>query len=435
MVAKVKIKRSYAKNWFPSFNEWDLFWRKWFWESLINLIDNSDNESLVISINAPWWEWKTYFLQQWKILLEENSKKVIFFDSFKSDYIDDPFTALLGEVMKTFQDEQTTYESIKQKWVNVAKSLLPLAWKVWARFVLWWDISSVDDKIEEIIEWDIAEWIHNSLKEYIKQGSTIDGFKKALEEGIKKHWKIIFIIDELDRCRPDFALRLLERIKHFFDIPWLYFVLGINKNQLLSYINKIYGNIDCSNYLQKFIDVETILPVKNNAHEKNVEKYLKHLINENRDIFLEKDVWEQHHILAVFKLIVKYGNFSLRDIEKAFNYLVICQKSLSVDNQYIAWELIAVLVWLKVIDINYLKSISNWENLKDEIIQIFKISKWKNTSYEKFLISELWFLFGEELTEEIRRVLWNRLYYWDYDHWDRFDILLRHIEFIDMFNI
>lgn len=435
MWTKARIIRPYRNKKILSFEEEDLFWRKVFWESLLNLIEHSDNESLVISVDAPWWEWKTHFLLKWKSLLEEKERKVIYFDSFKNDYMEDPFTALLWEVMKVFEDDKTNYEKITEKWTNVLKSIIPLAWKIWARVIFGWDIKGVEEKLEEIIEGEIAEWIHSSLKRYIEYEDTIESFKKTLQDAIQKHWKIVFIIDELDRCRPDFAMRLLERVKHFFDIPGLYFVLGINKPQLISYVTKIYWNIDNIKYLQKFIDIETILPINRKSYESPQKKYLKSLLKEYRDIFLEKNVWEDHHILRVFSLIIEYSDFSLRDIEKAFNYLILCQKSINSQNLYISWELLAILFCLKVIDVKYIKAISNGENLRDEIIEILKINKWTKTSYSKYLIVELWFLFGDNLTEEMKNTLSSRLNYWNEPWDDRHLILLNHIAIIDMFNI
>lgn len=66
----------------------DLFNRKSFWESLANLILNSWNESLTISIDANWGEWKSTFLKMWKnyLLTEKNTTEkplnVVYFDSF-----------------------------------------------------------------------------------------------------------------------------------------------------------------------------------------------------------------------------------------------------------------------------------------------------------------------------------------------------------------
>lgn len=85
-------------------------------------------------------------------------------------------------------------------------------------------------------------------------GSLINETSTA-ESDIKQDKKpLVFIIDELDRCRPDFALSLLERIKHFFSVPNVHFILGIHSGQLENSVRSFYGNgIDAHNYLQKFI--------------------------------------------------------------------------------------------------------------------------------------------------------------------------------------
>ena len=71
---------------------------------------------------------------------------------------------------------------------------------------------------------------------------------------------LIFIIDELDRCRPTFAIELLERVKHIFDIPNMIFVFGINRSELCSSLQSIYGEIDAGVYLRRFFDMEFSLP-------------------------------------------------------------------------------------------------------------------------------------------------------------------------------
>ena len=73
---------------------------------------------------------------------------------------------------------------------------------------------------------------------------------------------MVFIIDELDRCRPDFAIRLIERIKHFFDIPKIVFFLVMDKTQLSKVVCHNYGydEIVGEEYLDKFIDFWVSLP-------------------------------------------------------------------------------------------------------------------------------------------------------------------------------
>lgn len=210
-------------------DETDVLKRKTFWDSLLNLITNSENESLVISINAEWWEWKTDFLKRWKNYLnDEKNINTIYFNSFKNDFIEDPFIPLLWEILNILW-EKTFTKWIYEKWINILKWIWPLVWKVWARWLMKWDNEQVNDDLEKLIEWDIIKEIWNKLEKYLEKDKEIEDFKETLEKNIEEKWQLIFIIDELDRCRPDFSLRLLERIKHFFDIKWLYFILWINK--------------------------------------------------------------------------------------------------------------------------------------------------------------------------------------------------------------
>lgn len=73
---------------------------------------------------------------------------------------------------------------------------------------------------------------------------------------------MIFIIDELDRCNPYYAVKVLERIKHLFNIPNIVFVLSIDKEQLSNSIRGYYGSdlIKADEYLKRFIDIEYTLP-------------------------------------------------------------------------------------------------------------------------------------------------------------------------------
>ncbi|MFV7640130.1 P-loop NTPase fold protein [Shewanella algae] len=72
---------------------------------------------------------------------------------------------------------------------------------------------------------------------------------------------MVFIIDELDRCRPNFAIEILEKAKHFFNVDNIVFVLGADKKQLGSSIKAIYGEgLNVNGYLRRFMDFDYILP-------------------------------------------------------------------------------------------------------------------------------------------------------------------------------
>jgi hypothetical protein len=71
------------------------------------------------------------------------------------------------------------------------------------------------------------------------------------------------VVDELDRCRPDFALSLLEKIKHLFDVKGVSFVILTDKFQLCDHIAHSYGiRSNDLGYISKFGDIFCDLPSK-----------------------------------------------------------------------------------------------------------------------------------------------------------------------------
>ena len=439
----VLIKQSKETLDSVSFDVDDVFDRKPFWIWLSNLISNSENESLVISVNAPRWEWKSHFLKmRKKYLEEEKSLWVIYFNSFKNDFIEDPFLPLLWEIIKFYNWNTPVSSKIKEKWKNILKWLLPLAWKITARCLMWWDIGIVEDKLEELVEWEISSLIWKTLEEYTKKDDALKIFKKTLESVIEKeeNKQVVFIIDELDRCRPDFALKLLERIKHFFDIKWLYFVLWINKKQIEEYIQKIYGNIDSKEYLQKFIDIETILPKKTNSSESDRKKYIAKLFSENETIFSEKI--EDNKILTTQGIFYEFSeafDLSLRSIEKSFNYLILFYKSFPKWGLNLT-TLVLIIVFLRSIDSSFYKKFKEWKITKQELIDIMKIYTSNNLDdgTKKYMTKHINFIFDETLDPETAKAfafIERNFAHADLSYETRRNILNDHISILDSFNI
>ena len=74
--------------------------------------------------------------------------------------------------------------------------------------------------------------------------------------------KVIILVDELDRCRPIYAIELLERVKHLFDTEGIVFVLGVDRKQLSHSVKALYGaTFDAAGYLRRFIDIDYKLPL------------------------------------------------------------------------------------------------------------------------------------------------------------------------------
>ena len=94
----------------------------------------------------------------------------------------------------------------------------------------------------------------------IYRKKNIISFKNSLANFIEKSTEdkpVVFIIDELDRCRPNYAVEVLEQIKHLFSVPKIVFVLSIDKEQLGHAVRGVYGSekLNADEYLRRFIDI------------------------------------------------------------------------------------------------------------------------------------------------------------------------------------
>lgn len=121
----------------------------------------------------------------------------------------------------------------------------------------------VYDTASEEIANKVKEHIEKKIENHHIEKQTIQDFKQELAELAAKLEKpLVFIIDELDRCRPDFAIRSIERIKHFFDIPKIVFVLVMDKTQFSKVVCHNYGYDESlgEEYLTKFIDFTVEFP-------------------------------------------------------------------------------------------------------------------------------------------------------------------------------
>ena len=128
---------------------------------------------------------------------------------------------------------------------------------------------------------------------------------------------LIVVIDELDRCRPDYALEIIEVIKHFFAVSHVHFVLGVNLHALENSVKARYGpEIDASAYLQKFLSFTLSLPdhIGDQVRTRSIIAYAK-TIGSKMDTppVILKEACEQLNVLA------ETNNISIRDVGKIFS--------------------------------------------------------------------------------------------------------------------
>ena len=128
-------------------------------------------------------------------------------------------------------------------------------------------IASILDSVQF---WKNSNWsnLYEKVKgeNIIEKALLLEEVRRKVKEIIdtilvEQAEKLVVFIDELDKCRPNFAIEILESVKHYFDDDRIIFVMSVNKSQLIHTIAQYYGNdFDSSLYLNKFFDINIQLP-------------------------------------------------------------------------------------------------------------------------------------------------------------------------------
>ena len=163
--------------------------------------------------------------------------------------MDEPLIAIIGQLSKELHGEnwKDLSKTVKEIWNPLAKKLLLGRIGLHEADLKSAGKLAFDSYMECHAE---SESLKSNLREIIKSNKDSKGQSHPL----------VFIVDELDRCTPTFAIKTLERIKHFFSIPGIVFIFGVNKKSLKESIRKIYGNIDGDDYLRRFFHLDLVLP-------------------------------------------------------------------------------------------------------------------------------------------------------------------------------
>jgi energy-coupling factor transporter ATP-binding protein EcfA2 len=226
----------------------------------INLIKMYYSTGCVIALNGEWGSGKTTFVKMVQQELKNRGAHPLYFNAWKNDYVSDPLIALLSELKEVCPDSSKWDNII----ANVGKISLAIGKAILNGTIRNMSGASVDALLAGTDE--MGKLLEKNINEFAEQKKTFQDFRKSLQEYIADNSSeknpVIFFIDELDRCSPKFAVHVLERIKHLFDISNITFVLSVNKKQLGYAVQGYYGsaNIDANNYLRRFIDIEYTLP-------------------------------------------------------------------------------------------------------------------------------------------------------------------------------
>ncbi|MEA5051386.1 MAG: P-loop NTPase fold protein [Oscillospiraceae bacterium] len=359
--------------------------REQYAKAIINIIDQSDDlrdvdNSFVMALDAPWGMGKSSFAYMLKNKLENDKPRIktVIYNAWEFDYLTDAFEPLIyslmhSEILQFQLSEEGTKELIRS---------IPRIISAFAK-----------DKVEEVLGKSACDEIINTKncfeevifdKQYCfakinDKAEGIQQFKttvnKELEQS-KNIDKILIIIDELDRCKPTFAVETLEVLKHIFNIPNVCFLLTVDFDQLKHSVQTIYGSgIDGEGYLLRFINHKIKLP------EEKRDKYIDHITEKS-------DRCDYHDDIAS---LLNYSGLSLRDIDRIYQDYSIVLKAYFDETK--ANELDAslpclILIMCKYVDSDMYRDIlwrknENRNNADSSIYQ--HLQKGNNRTYLSFL--------------------------------------------------
>lgn len=283
----------------------------------VELLSNMEDACYSIALNGEWGSGKTFFIKQAQLILDAQNpqssipektrnevKRIIqnrlsvpdsytsvYYDAWANDNHEDPLLSLIYEVIHS---GQSSYTPERER--NLGTAISNIADLLTGR--------SISDVLNDLRGKDKLENIQ-------KQASLKELVREFINNLIEEHGnRLIIFVDELDRCKPDYAIHFLERIKHYFDDDRVTFVFSVSLSQLQWTVKSYYGTeFNATRYLDKFFDIQLTLP------RVNYNVFLKNWLC----------VWDDSLVALVGVEVIKYFGFSLRETERYIRLLKIIE--------------------------------------------------------------------------------------------------------------
>lgn len=255
----------------------DLLDRGKFIDQLIRVAEtlSKNKKNACYALNGEWGVGKTFVLNIFEEQLRAHGQEgstlsrylVFHYNCWQYDYYEEPLVAIIATILDQI-DEQVC--SLPFETVETIKAILKaigisIAGKAHAIFKerTGVDLSEIGKILKNTIEFSTRQ-----IEETGRFDSYFD-LKQTLQKlsdtmgNLAKEQTVVLVVDELDRCLPEYAVKVLERLHHIFDsIPNFQVVLAVDKQQLENTVTQIYGeNVSVERYLDKFLDFEVKLVV------------------------------------------------------------------------------------------------------------------------------------------------------------------------------
>ena len=306
-----------------------------------------DNDNYVLCINGAWGTGKTFFIKRWEASLEKKGYDVIYVNAWENDCGEDPLVSLATLIYNKIDTED---EDVKNSFKSAIGAMALFTGKSILRGIL---TKLLGNHVSEEIAQRTGDILENGIDAFLEKNRSVIGneliensnkkvaftkeFKDTLTEVVSQILTrtgkpLVLFIDELDRCRPTYAIEVLERIKHLFEVYGLKIVIACDIVQLSESVKSIYGsNFNALGYLQRFFD--NIRDLKNFLFYGLITNYKYRYSN-----------WSE--LYDCLNSFYKIMFFSARDIEKIKEELIVQSQAFNTRLEY--FPLVLFLICLKI---------------------------------------------------------------------------------------
>lgn len=335
---------------------------------------NAIEDNCTIALEGNWGSGKTFFVKQVKMVLDahnpnyqpvngfltEERRKVIkekcsefnvedgstelkpqlcvYYDAWQNDNDEDPILSLVYSIVKEIGSE---FSFNKKSTLDICGELIKLV---------------CDKDISKLVKVLKGKNALDRIRKTKDEADKVSEFLQSLLPEVGE--RLIVFVDELDRCKPSYAVKLLERIKHYFLDEEITFVFSVNINELQHTIKKHYGSdFDATRYLDRFFDLRATLP------KFDLEKYYANIgfeLNEKMFNYVCASVINKYQF--EMRNIAKYIRLAKIAVPKSVrkgDMLFVPEKRASfIYNTYV----IPIMIGLKLTDA---KRFENFVNGKD----------------------------------------------------------------------
>jgi hypothetical protein len=375
----------------------DIFGRKTFGDQLTRIVSTLESPSVLL-LDAPWGTGKTTFVKMWRGELKKIGIPSIYFDAFANDYQQDAFLAIASQIIAAATNlastEETALDKFRTHALKAAKILGRATLHIGVRaatagLVEYQALEKTGEDIVNSLGDEAKTLIDDILKERLEHHNSdqivFDQFKRSVSElaialagGVNSTENarltvsdsrsptqpLIFIVDELDRCRPSFALELLEKIKHVFTTTNVTFVIVSSLSQLKSAVCFSYGDIDAQTYLEKFYHLRILFPVGSIGKPNLLAATYLRYLGCHQDI------------VTIIDEFARVNPLSLRTLERVAAYAKLIQASLPKNGLFLT-PIVSILCVIRVVRQDLYDNIRSSNVTFEQIADFICFSRWR----------------------------------------------------------